>query len=62
MIARILGIILPVFAVVIAGYIYARIADRYHQEPAKVAAIVLIGNMGSVLFVPVGLSIALNHF
>lgn len=36
------------------------IADRYHQEPAKVAAIVLIGNLGSVLFVPIGLMLALQ--
>jgi malate permease and related proteins len=38
------------------------IADRYHQEPAKVAAIVLIGNLGSVLFVPIGLTLALRQF
>ena len=38
------------------------IADRYHQEPAKVAAIVLIGNLGSVLFVPLGLMLALQQF
>ena len=37
------------------------IADRYHQEPAKVAAIVLIGNLGSVLFVPIGLILALQQ-
>ncbi len=37
------------------------IADRYQQEPAKVAAIVLIGNLGSVLFVPIGLLLALQQ-
>lgn len=37
------------------------IADRYHQEPAKVAAIVLIGNLGGVLFVPIGLMLALRQ-
>jgi predicted permease len=37
------------------------IADRYQQEPAKVAAIVLIGNLGSVVFVPIGLVLALQH-
>lgn len=37
------------------------IADRYHQEPAKVAAIVLIGNLGSILFVPTGLLLALQQ-
>ncbi len=35
------------------------IADRYQQEPAKVAAIVLIGNLGSIVFVPIGLALAL---
>jgi len=37
------------------------IADRYQQEPAKVAAIVLIGNLGSIVFVPLGLVLALQH-
>jgi predicted permease len=37
------------------------IADRYQQEPAKVAAIVLIGNLGSVIFVPLGLALALQQ-
>jgi malate permease and related proteins len=31
------------------------VAEKYHQEPDKVAAIVLLGNMASLLFVPVGL-------
>jgi predicted permease len=38
------------------------IADRYHQESAKVAAIVLIGNLGSIVFVPIGLLLALQQF
>jgi predicted permease len=37
------------------------IADRYQQEPAKVAAIVLIGNLGSIVFVPLGLALALQQ-
>ncbi|MEP6657736.1 MAG: AEC family transporter, partial [Betaproteobacteria bacterium] len=32
---------------------------QYRQEPGKVASIVLIGNMLSVLFVPLGLALAL---
>ena len=36
------------------------LAEQYGQEPAKVASIVLIGNMMSVLFVPIGLSLALR--
>ena len=35
------------------------VAEQYRQEPGKVASIVLIGNMLSVLFVPLGLALAL---
>jgi hypothetical protein len=35
------------------------IAEQFNQEPAKVASIVLIGNAFSVLFVPLGLALAL---
>ena len=30
------------------------VAEQYNQEPGKVASIVLIGNLMSVLFVPIG--------
>jgi len=36
------------------------VAEQYAQEPGKVASIVLIGNVLSVLFVPVALSLALR--
>ena len=36
------------------------IAERYAQEPAKVASIVLLGNFASLLFVPLGLALALG--
>lgn len=36
------------------------VAEQYKQEPAKVASIVLVGNLVSVFFVPIGLSIALR--
>jgi predicted permease len=36
------------------------LADAYDQEPTKVAAIVLIGNLLSLLFVPIGLALALQ--
>ena len=36
------------------------VAEQFRQEPAKVASIVLIGNAMSVLFVPVGLLVALH--
>jgi hypothetical protein len=36
------------------------VAEQYRQEPAKVASIVLIGNVMSVIFVPLGLALALH--
>jgi malate permease and related proteins len=36
------------------------VAEQYNQEPAKVASIVLIGNLASLVFVPLGLSLALH--
>ncbi len=36
------------------------VAEQYQQEPAKVASIVLIGNVLSVIFVPLGLILALH--
>ena len=36
------------------------VAEQYGQEPGKVASIVLIGNVLSVVFVPLGLTLALR--
>ena len=36
------------------------VAEQFRQEPAKVASIVLIGNVMSVIFIPVGLTLALH--
>jgi predicted permease len=36
------------------------VAEQFHQEPGKVASIVLIGNVLAVLFVPLGLALALH--
>lgn len=36
------------------------VADYYKQEPAKVASIVLVGNIASIVFVPLGLLFALR--
>lgn len=36
------------------------LAEQYRQEPDKVASIVLIGNLGSLVFVPIGLALALR--
>lgn len=35
-------------------------AERYRQEPAKVASLVMIGNLGSLLFVPLALALTLR--
>ena len=35
-------------------------AERYHQEPEKVASMVLIGNLTSVLFLSFALALVLN--
>ncbi|PKO79833.1 MAG: transporter, partial [Betaproteobacteria bacterium HGW-Betaproteobacteria-13] len=40
----------------VLNYIFA---ERYHQEPEKVASMVLIGNLFSMLFLPVALALAL---
>lgn len=34
-------------------------AERYRQEPQKVASIVLIGNLGALIFLPLALALAL---
>jgi predicted permease len=36
------------------------VAEKYRQEPDKVAAIVLLGNLASLMFVPVGLWLGLR--
>jgi len=36
------------------------VAEQFKREPAKVASIVLVGNLLSVVFVPIGLAIALR--
>ncbi len=36
------------------------VAEQYSQEPAKVASIVLIGNLAAIVFVPLALSLALH--
>jgi predicted permease len=36
------------------------VAEQYHQEPGKVASIVLIGNLMAALIVPIGVSLALR--
>jgi hypothetical protein len=35
-------------------------AERYLQEPAKVASIVMLGNLGALVFVPIALALTLD--
>lgn len=35
------------------------LAERYHQEPEKVAAIILLGNALALVFVPLALALGL---
>ncbi len=35
------------------------LAERYDQEPERVAAMILLGNAVSVVFIPLGLALAL---
>jgi predicted permease len=35
------------------------LAERYQQEPERVAAMILLGNAVSVIFIPLGLALAL---
>jgi malate permease and related proteins len=41
----------------VLNYVFA---ERYLQEPAKVASIVMIGNLGSLVFVPLALALTLK--
>ena len=36
------------------------VAEQYNQEPARVASIVLIGNLMAIVFVPIGVALALR--
>jgi hypothetical protein len=36
------------------------VAEQFGQEPGKVASIVLVGNMMSIVFVPIGVTLALR--
>jgi len=41
----------------VLNYVFA---ERYHQEPAKIASIVMLGNLGSLLFIPLALALTLQ--
>lgn len=50
---------LLLFAALPPAVVQYLLAERYHQEPEKVAAMILLGNVLSVLFVPLALALAL---
>ena len=41
----------------VLNYVFA---ERYGQEPAKVASMVMIGNLGALLFIPIALVLTLK--
>jgi len=41
----------------VLNYVFA---ERYHQEPGKVASMVMLGNLGSLLFIPIALALTLE--
>ena len=36
------------------------VSEQYHQEPEKVASLVMLGNLGSLIFMPIALALALQ--
>lgn len=36
------------------------VSEQYRQEPEKVASIVMLGNLGSLIFIPIALALALH--
>ena len=52
--------ILLVFGALPAAVLNYVFAERYQQEPGKVASIVMIGNVGALIFIPIALSLTLK--
>lgn len=50
---------LLLFAALPPAVMQFMLADRYHQEPDKVAAMIMLGNALAVVFVPLALALAL---
>jgi predicted permease len=67
LLARVLGLdptqqgLLILFGSLPPAVLNFMVAEQFGQEPGKVASIVLIGNLLAVLFVPLGLTLALRH-
>ncbi len=52
--------LLILFAVLPPAVLNFMVAEQFRQEPGKVASIVLIGNVLAVVFVPLGLALAIR--
>lgn len=52
--------LLFVFAALPPAVLNFLVADHFRQEPDQVASIVLLGNIGAVIFVPIGLYLGLR--
>ena len=52
--------LLTVFGALPPAVLNFLVAERYRQEPARVAAIVLMGNLGALITIPLVLAIALR--
>lgn len=52
--------LLILFSVLPPAVLNFMVAEQFKQEPAKVASIVLIGNFMAVIFVPLGLALAIR--
>lgn len=50
--------VLLIFAALPPGVLNYMIAERYNQEPTRVASIVLIGNVGAIFWMPLALALA----
>jgi predicted permease len=54
------GALLMLFGCLPPAVLNFMVAEQYQREPGKVASIVLIGNLLAVVFVPLGLALALH--
>jgi len=52
--------LLILFSVLPPAVLNFMVAEQFRQEPGKVASIVLIGNLLAVVFVPLGLALAIR--
>ena len=53
------ALLLLVFGALPPAVLNYMFAERYQQEPEKVASMVLVGNVAALLFLPVALALAL---